>query len=119
MEKIKKNIKKPELKAPIYQLLVVIVNRGKGSEVTDFLKSLKVEINIVGFGSGTAPSGLANLLGLYSKEKEIVFAVIKLKNSDKILDGLEDKILFQEKNAGIAFTIPLKSMTNQTINIIK
>ena len=102
----------------VYEMLVTIVNRGKGEKVLDFLKLKGIEHHIVTFGAGTAPTNLASLLSLYNKEKEVLFAIIKLKDSTKILDDLEKNILLSEKYAGIAFTIPLKSMTNLSIELI-
>ena len=124
MEKVKKE-KKPlfkkksqssnTLQPPMFEMLTIIVNRGKGEDVIEFLESQKVNFNIATFGLGTAPSGIANLLSLYNQEKEVVFCIIKLKDSKQILDLLEEKILFNEKFRGLAFTIPLKSMTNKAV----
>lgn len=112
---LKRQIKKQSLHPPVLELLVIVTNRGSGEEITDFLQKLDVKLNIVSFGTGTAPSSLANLFGLYNKEKEMVFAVINLDESERILDMLEAKFLFDEKYAAIAFTIPLKSVTNHAL----
>ena len=87
-----------------------------GQDVADFLEKLDVDLSIVSFGSGTAPSSLANLFGLYNKEKEMIFSVIQLDESERILDMLEAKFLFDAKYAAIAFTIPLKSATNHSVS---
>ena len=79
---------------------------------------MKVDLNIVSFGSGTATSAIADLFGLDNREKEVVFAVIKHDDSNLILDSLEEKFLTVEKYAGIAMTIPLKSITNQSLEQI-
>lgn len=124
MEKLKKekrvlfkksSNKTSTLKPPMFEMLTVIVNRGKGEEVIEFLKQQKVNFNIATFGLGTAPSGIANMFSLYNKEKEVVFAVIKFKDSNQILDLLEENILYNEKFRGFAFTLPLKSMTNKAV----
>ena len=98
----------------ILELLVVIVNRGKGDEVAKFLKQKGNASKISSYGFGTADSALQQLLGL-NKEKEIVFCVIPLKNSDKLLDSLEETFLKTEKYAGICFTIPIKSITKDSL----
>jgi len=107
--------RKTPLKPPVFELLNVVVNRGRGEDVLDFLKSLKVKHNIITYGVGTASSSIANLLSLYNKEKEVIMAVIKIKDSKKILDKLESEILTSEKFMGIAFTVPLKSMTSHSV----
>lgn len=128
MEKVKKekrtlfSKKKQEtsaLRPPMFEMLTIIVNRGKGEEVIEFLKSQNIHFNVATFGLGTAPSGIANLLSLYNQEKEVVFAIIKLKDSNALLDALEKNILNNEKFRGFAFTIPLKSMTNDAIEKFK
>ena len=103
---------------PKMEMLMVVVKRGKGDYVADFLKTMNVDLNIVSFGSGTATSAIADLFGLDNREKEVVFAVIKHDDSNLILDSLEEKFLTVEKYAGIAMTIPLKSITNQSLEQI-
>ena len=112
---LKRQIKKQNVLPPVLELLVVVTNRGYGEEVTEFLEKLDVNLSIVSFGSGTAPSSLADIFGLYNKEKEMIFAVIQLDESERILDKLEGKFLLDEKYAAIAFTIPLKSATKQSM----
>lgn len=109
---------KTPVKPPKMEMLMVVVKRGKGDDVADFLKTMKVDLNIVSFGSGTATSAIADLFGLDNREKEVVFAVIKHDDSNLILDSLEEKFLTVEKYAGIAMTIPLKSITNQSLEQI-
>ena len=70
---------------------------------------------MVSFGEGTAPSNIAGLLG-FSQEKEVIFTVVNLKDSTKILDLLDSIFLSTEKYSGIAFTIPLKSITNNSLD---
>lgn len=103
-----------KLMPPMFEMLVVVVNRGRGQAVLNYLKSIEVNINIVSFGEGTAPSNIASLLG-YNQEKEVIFSVVNLKDSEKVLDLLDSIFLSTEKSAGIAFTIPLKSMTSYSL----
>ena len=103
--------KKRKKMNPILQMLVVIVNRGKGDDVTAFLKQSGINSRICSFGEGTATSSLQNILGLSNNEKEIISCIIPIENSTKFLDKLEEEFLTVEKYAGIAFTIPLKSIT--------
>ena len=115
VSKVVKELKKGTPVAPIMQMLVVIVTRGKGDEVVAYLKSRGVMPKVSSYGEGTADSTLQSMLGLYNKEKEIVFSVIPIKNSDEFMDELEAKILNQQKHGGIAFTIPLKSITKNSM----
>lgn len=115
VSKVVRESKKGSSLSPILQMLVVIVTRGKGDEVVTYLKSNGINAKVSSFGEGTADSTLQSMLGLYNKEKEIVFSVIPLKDSDKFMDELDEKILKQQKHGGIAFTIPLKSITKNSM----
>lgn len=108
------NHSEKKLMPPIFEMLVVVVNRGRGQAVLNYLKSIEVNINVVSFGEGTAPSGIASVLG-YSQEKEVIFSVVNLRDSKRVLDLLDSIFLSTEKSAGIAFTIPLKSMTSYSL----
>lgn len=103
------------LRPAIFEMLVVIVNRGRGQAVCNYLKSINMNLSIVSFGEGTAPSNLAGLLG-YSQEKEVLFSIVNIADSDKVLDLLDSIFLSTEKYSGIAFTVPLKSVTNFTLD---
>ena len=110
-----KQNKKNKLPAPILQMMVVIVTRGKGDSVRNFLKEKNVQNFVSSFGRGTADSTLQNLLGFDQKEKDVIFAIIPVENSEVLLDELEEKFLKLQKYAGIAFTVPLKSITKDSM----
>ncbi len=113
-----KDKSKKDLMPAMFEMLIVIVNRGRGQAVLNYLKSIDVNINIVSFGEGTAPSNIASLLG-FNQEKEVLFSVVNLKDSEKVLDLLDSIFLSTEKYSGIACTIPLKSMTNVSLDTFK
>lgn len=113
--KIKDKKLEKKLLPPMFELLVVVINRGRGQAVLNYLKSINISVNVVSFGEGTAPSNIAGLLG-FSQEKEVICSVVNLKDSTKILDLLDNIFLSTEKYSGIAFTIPLKSMTNNSFD---
>ena len=73
--------------APILQMLVVIVERGHGDEVTAFLKKHGIIAKVTSFGGGTADSNLQSMLGLYNKEKEIVWNFSGWKNTSRNSKG--------------------------------
>ena len=103
---------------PILQLLTIVVKRGTGDEVNAYLKSIGIKAKMTSYGSGTAEGSLQSMLGLYNKEKELIFAVIPVENSEALLDELETKFLKKEDYAGIAFTIPLKSVVKNSVQSI-
>lgn len=102
----------PEAKKPaIIDLLCVVVPRGTGDKATKILAALKVDFQLLSLGQGTADSTMAQYFNLDAKEKEVVFAIIKTKNENLILANLNNILQLEEKNTGIAFTMPIKSAT--------
>ena len=106
-----------KLLPPMFEMLVVVVNRGRGQVLLNYLKSIDLDLSIVSFGEGTAPSSIAGLLG-FTQEKEVIFSVVNIKDSETILNLLDSIFLSTEKYFGIAFTIPLKSMTNNSLETL-
>ena len=120
VKKVSRAIKrtKNNVLPPILQLLTIIVKRGTGDEVNSYLKSIGIKAKMTSYGSGTADGSLQSLLGLYNKEKELIFAVIPVENSEVLLDELEARFLNKEDYEGIAFTIPLKSIFKNSVQSI-
>lgn len=110
-----KPVKKPTTVPPILEMLVLIINKEKSDYACELLKSLKSDLNVACRGKGTASSSMANLFGLGSLEKDIIISIIKLKDSEKILQTLNEKLQLEHKHYGIAFTIPMKSATSELL----
>lgn len=104
--------------SPTLQLLNVIVNRGIGENVSAFLKEQGFQSKLCSFGLGTATTNLENIFGLYNKEKDVIQTIIPVNGSDQLLDQIEKLFLSGGNHPGIAFTIPLKSITKNSIKEI-
>lgn len=105
-------------KDPIIEFLMVIVERGKVEKATAILQSMRVDAQVVSFGKGTADSSMAEYFGTEGKEKEVLFAIIKMKDEEIILSTLSEKLKFEEKNTGLAVTLPIKSATYSTLEFL-
>ncbi len=103
---------------PVVEMLVAIVKKGKGDEVTKILNAYRVDLQIISQGYGTADSTMADLLGFSVTEKDVVLAVVPMKDSKDMLDKIEEVLQFKEKATGIAFTVPLKSATSEMMRAI-
>jgi hypothetical protein len=110
---MKKTAKKME---PIVELLMLVVDRDFGDNTVKILNSLHVDLQLLSLGYGTADSTMDDYLGLDKRQKSIIFALIKLKDSEKILKIMEEKFNFNKRNTGLALTIPIKSAT---LNLIE
>lgn len=121
LSKIKDTRKKyvEDEKPDVFELLVVIVKRGKGQKVVELLEENKVDHSVIGFGKGIASGVLASITGMFSKEKEIIYTLVSQKSLDYVLTQLDENILSKEKYTGIAFTVPLKSIVQTSIENIE
>lgn len=104
--------------SPIIEFLMVIVERGKIEKAITILQNMRVDAQVVSFGKGTTDSSIAEYFGTDGKEKEVLFAIIKLRDEETILNTLSEKLKFEEKNTGLALTLPIKSATYSTLEVL-
>ena len=98
----------------VAEMLVVIVSRGKSKKVIEILQEENVDLQILSMGSGTAASNVGDMFNLDSLEREVLFAIINIKNKKAINDKLKE--MFDEgKTTGIAFSVPIKSATSDLV----
>lgn len=90
-----------------YSLLIIIVNRGKGSKILEFVHKKGVNKASCFLGKGTIKNNLLRLIEMDEVNKEIIMIVVPLDIEAEILKQLNIKFHFQRPNHGIAFTIPI------------
>lgn len=61
-------------------------------------------------GTGTAPSALSELLGTGETEKSVIIGTAREEDVERLWSVLAEKFAFTEKNTGIAFSVPVKSV---------
>lgn len=105
-------------KDPIIEFLMIIVERGKIDKAVAILQNMRVDAQVVSFGKGTTDSSMAEYFGTEGKEKEVLLAIIKMKDEEVILSALSEKLKFEEKNTGLAVTLPIKSATYSTLEFL-
>lgn len=128
MENKKKNLKLPQAVKDIKELkeirngtgnlkahkklklLFVIVDHSKQDFYTDLLHDYDSNLQISIYARGTAPSDVANYLGIEDNHKSVIIAIIQEDKEHAILDMLDNKIDTVRHGYGIAFTISLDSM---------
>lgn len=103
-------------KLPLIELLCVIVEKNKGQKAIDILNALNVDLQVLSSARGTADSTLADYFSIDAGEKDMIFALIKIKHKSKILALLNENLGFEKKNSGLAFTIPIKSAMYSVLN---
>ena len=98
------------LKAPNRMfLLFTIVGRSKGEYYTDLLQDYEVNMQMALNASGTAGSGMLELLGLSDSEKTVIISVIRQDKAKEAMAMLDEKFKTVRGGKGIAYTVPLTS----------
>lgn len=97
---------------PKIKMLVAIVNKGKGKRVIRILQEMQTNCQFASLGFGTADQALHDYLGLSETSKDIVFGLISEESVLPLLNTLTEELDINKQNSGIAFTIPLDSVSN-------
>lgn len=90
-----------------FQLLVVIINFGKGSKVLKIAKLEGIPGGTIVLGKGTHRKPILEFLELSETRKEIVIMIAPLRTVNPTLEALNEKMKLYKPNHGIAFVIPV------------
>lgn len=91
-------------------MLISIVDRGKGEGVAQLLRQEGVLLHYIALGNGTARKGILNLLGLTDTAKDVVFSFIRSGVARRAMRKLSYALEIDLPGRGIAFTIPVGSI---------
>ncbi|MBQ9263906.1 MAG: P-II family nitrogen regulator [Clostridia bacterium] len=91
-------------------LLLTIVDRGKGDTVARMLSKEGVMIQHIALGTGTAHKGLLALLGLKDTAKDVVVSFLRGDAASGAMRRLNHALEMDLPGKGIAFTVPLGSV---------
>ena len=91
-------------------MLLTIVDRGKGDGVAQLLQQEGVLAHFIALGNGTADQGLLSLLGLKDTAKDVVFSFMERSTAVKALRKLSYALDIDLPGRGIAFILPLSSV---------
>lgn len=94
------------------KMLAVIVEKVKGKKVVKILNDFGISSQVATLGSGTATETLQSVLGFCETCKGVFFAVIPEEKSKDIFDALNEELHLDKPGTGIAFTIPIKSVSS-------
>ncbi|MDD4316609.1 MAG: hypothetical protein PHC84_05575 [Clostridia bacterium] len=93
------------------KLLAVIVEKAKGKKVVKVLNDFGLNAQVATLGAGTATLSIQSLLGFCETCKSVMLAVIPAVKSAEIMQALNEELNFEKPETGIAFTIPIKSVS--------
>jgi hypothetical protein len=91
-------------------MLFIIVDRNKGSKITDLLDDRGMNFHVIFLGRGTANSEILEYLGFGETEKDVVCSIIKEELIDDVFTILKDDFKIENPTNGVAFTVPINSI---------
>ncbi|MDR0425141.1 MAG: hypothetical protein LBH39_06825 [Clostridiales Family XIII bacterium] len=92
-------------------LLITIVDRGKGDKIVQALRDSRVTYNLSSVGYGASGLALVDMLGLTSTEKDIIISVVPEERASEILNILLYKFDLDKPDKGIAFILPISGVS--------
>lgn len=93
------------------RLMVAIMERGHGEQIASLFPPDHTPLLLVLLGRGTAKSELLDYLGLEHTQKDIVLALLPRQAAGPFLSRMAQELQMSRPGGGIAFTIPLTSIT--------
>lgn len=94
------------------KILISIVERGKGKELIKLYRQKDVEFHYQTIGHGTATSEIMDILGLDSRDKDIVISFAAESRIHQLIYRMSDELRGAVDTKGILFDLPLTGMTN-------
>ena len=94
------------------KILVSIVERGKGKELMNLYNKENVTFHYQTIGHGTATSEIMDILGLDSKDKDIIISFSGENAVNQLIYKMSDELRGFVDTKGILFDIPLTGMSN-------
>ena len=91
--------------------LVTIVDRDKGNAVAEIYNQHHIGVQLIALGKGTAESEIMDYLGLDQLEKDLILSLVPSTLAGNILSHLNETLHFSKPGKGIAFSIPLNSIS--------
>ena len=92
-------------------LLLTITRRGEGSEIVNNLSSRGIGWNLRAVGQGTASSEMMDILGIGSREKDIIVSLAAKRAAEAFCTELENNPHLG-KGHGIMMVIPLNAINS-------
>ena len=110
--------KKPQIQSPL-EIVICIVDRGKGDKVMEILKMNGCMMQLITMGTGTAAkSNAGDFFGFGIIEREVVFALMNRNRIDETVKILTDILNLDKPHTGILTTLPISSATSTLLDML-
>lgn len=97
------------------KFLITIVDRNIGKKVAQILREEQALINFISVGKGSVDDAFLKYLGIGEKEKDVVFSIVPNELVPNIFNRLKEELHFDQAGRGVAFTLPVESISNDVI----
>lgn len=97
------------------ELLITIVDKGKGTFFSDFVQDYDVNMGLVIAGEGTAATKMLEYLGLSENRRSVVFSIVREDRLKELLPVLEEKLRAFKGGNGVSVAVPLSSVIGTSI----
>lgn len=94
------------------EVMITIIDKSLDHKLTDFFKNIHSPMHLITHGYGMAKSEVYDILGFGGPKKIVSISVQPRSLSNQIIGQLHDRIEFNKPGTGIAFTIPINSVSN-------
>ena len=94
------------------ELLITIVERGKGGELVRFLRRHQVNFHLEFSGVGTATSEMLDILGLNTKEKDVVLSMGTRKAVKSLTNAIDAGLWEISRSRGLMMQLRLTAVNN-------
>lgn len=101
-----------EGKAERPKLMVSIVERSKGKDIIKLYDREGVTFHYQTVGRGTATSEIMDILGLESRDKDIILSLAAASLIDQLAYRMSNELRGSVDTKGIFFDLPLTGMSN-------
>ena len=102
-----------QLASAAIHMVVTVVDRGRSDKVVSVCTQAGIALHSVSLGHGTARTEMLDLLGLGETSKDIVFSFAPESAVNPLLNHLADRLKMRYPGKGIAFAIPLSSVSGR------
>ena len=98
-------------------LLLTITKRGEGAKIIEKLESHQIKWHLRSVGQGTASSETMDILGLGSRDKDIVISLAAKRAAEQFAAELESDPI-RHGGHGIMMIMPLSAINNLTATMV-
>lgn len=88
----------------VYELVHVIVNKGKASKVLSLAKKHGARVGTIFLCHGTVSNKILNFLSIFERDKEMLTLILNREEVNNLIPILIEKFNFNKPNTGIIFT---------------